>query len=260
MLHPGLRCLAALALATLSASPAAAQRLVCEEANGRVGFDQDAHLGHALVYRDPSGKLARATVRYLVRIAPDCFTRHGISKVTHLSLWIHNGVIPEGQHLGGVPDCPAFVPRKRPIVLLYGQVHRRRMIDVRDLQVQPARVGKRGRWEDHALANPLPVAPDIDIVVGVEIDQEPGECPLVMAPPTLDNFGNEGSYLQIVKQEEIVPGGEPRWVPGDCDGNRIPDAEQGFAAHVRESLCGETVGLPNFQWRIRAKGATEKKR
>lgn len=233
---------------------AEAQRLVCEIEDGRVGFDQDAHLGHALLYRDSEGSYGRATVRYLVRIAPDCFTRYGMSEVSGMSLWIHDGTVPEGRQVAGGKDCPAFVPKKRPITLLYGLVHRRRAIDVRDLRTRAAKVGKRGRWQDYDLGETLKVGPELDVVVGVEIEQEAGECPFALAPPTGVNFGNEGSYLQIVRQELPTPEGGHEWQRPDCDGNGVPDVEQGFAAHVRESLCGETVGVPSFQWRIRALG------
>ncbi len=201
----------------------------------------------------PGGRTTgRQLVRYLVRLTPECLLSNGLRRVESMRVDFSN----ERLLRGGICTPPAA---GREVRILYGTVPAGRPVDVRELHRETARVG--APEQVFHFQRPLTVSAATDVILGVEVRQEAGECPLLYAGPFESESEESGSYLQIVSFEYHDHEGDVRWHPRDCNQNRIRDADEGYAFRVSDREpqrnCGLSFRHDDFQWLIRAGGARQ---
>ena len=119
----------------------------------------------------------------------------------------------------------------------------------------------RGGWNTLPLGESLDVAEGQDVVLGLEILQEPWECPLLVSGPFESPGPQRGSYLQLAWYEVEDLDGSTTWRHLDCNANGIGDANEGFAFAVDDAAARSTCGLRfhhlAFQWNLRAVAQVE---
>jgi hypothetical protein len=114
----------------------------------------------------------------------------------------------------------------------------------------------RGGWATLPLGETVAVVEGRDVVLGLEIVQEPWECPLLVSGPFEAPGPQRGSYLQLAQYEIENADGSTTWRHLDCNANGTPDANEGFAFAVDDagarSVCGLSFRHAAFQWNLRA--------
>lgn len=117
---------------------------------------------------------------------------------------------------------------------------------------------QRGGWARLPLGKSLEVRQGYDVVLGLEVTQEPWECPLLMSGPFEASESAGGSYLQLVRYEYQTADGGTEWKALDCTGTREDDDSEGLAFAVEDlearARCDLRFPHTTFQWNLRAAG------
>lgn len=138
----------------------------------------------------------RERLRHLVRIERECLLEHGIATVDSLLV---DAVSPAGEN-GGGDACAAAIAGQEATVL-YGVAWRGDEPALSLMRRAATKIGTGGgRQRPVDLRYPLTVGPGVDVVLGVELELEPGTCP---------DAGDDPEWLIRAGGEAAEPGVEP---------------------------------------------------
>lgn len=235
---------AALAAGCLLAAPVAADT-GCRAADGWV---------HAAGGRSERTELASGgeRLRHLVRIGRECLLEHGIATVDALLVDV---VRPAGDDGGGA--CAAAISGREATVL-YGVAWRGEEPSLSLMRRAAVTIGGGDRQRPVDLRHPLTAGPFVDVVLGVELELEPGTCPdadddpgwLIRAGGVAAQPGVEpaGGYTQ-------PPPRKPRMIFGDVKPPRKVSAPP--PEYTEEARLARIQGVVIVQTVIDAEGNVE---
>ncbi len=276
----------------LSAIGALAQ-VECSAEGGRVGVDRGYPIRAAVAAVPAEGLTGRESIRYMVRFSERCLRQMRLGYIDTVSLRLAN------EHFLAGSSCRPISAGRRAKVL-WGEVLQSaedwnmsfselavelptppvwtRALPTSDRHFLGFRLaGKRraknpfrdpstaleGGWVDLPLGRQVPVRAGYDLMVGVEIVQEPWECPLMYAERKKGRQGGSGSYLQMGRFELEAENGARSWAGFDCNANGQEDHAEGYYFRVDDAApllrCGLTALGSDLDWTIRVQGGASGK-